>query len=47
MKDYIRKVIYSDAIKPGDVMNGKTGFEYWDRLTDKERKEVRQKYLAE
>jgi hypothetical protein len=47
MKDYIRKVIYNDVLKPGDVMNGRTGFEYWDRLTDKERNEARQKYLAE
>jgi hypothetical protein len=47
MKDYIRKVIYSDVLKPGDVMNGRTGFEYLDNLTKEERKEVKRKYMAE
>jgi ribosomal protein L15 len=47
VKDYIRKTIFNDTIKPGDVMRGKTGFEFWDNLTDEERKQVRQQYLAE
>jgi hypothetical protein len=47
MKDYIRKVIFNDAIKPGDVIRGRTGFEYWDSLTQEERKEARRQYMAE
>ncbi|MGH9955144.1 MAG: hypothetical protein ACREAS_07060 [Nitrososphaera sp.] len=47
MKDYIRKVIYSDVLKQGDVMRGKTGFHYWDNLSQEERNEARRKYMAE
>jgi hypothetical protein len=46
MKDYIRKVIYSDVLKPGDVMNGRTGFDYWDSLSHEDRKEARRNYMT-
>jgi hypothetical protein len=46
VRDYIRKVIFNDAIKPGDVMCGRTGFEYWDSLSHEDRKEARRNYMA-